>query len=94
MIYVWHKQVAWPEARSEADNRYFDYVVKRYQAYSNIIWDISKEATGYDHNDKSYILDRIERLRALDSYDRLVTVHDYGYCNQYPDTVDFISVQN
>ncbi len=94
MIYVWNKQVAWPDALSDADNLYFDYVVKRYQAYSNLIWDISKEATGYGHNDKSYIVNRIDRLRALDAYDRLVTVHDYGYCHQYPETVDFISVQN
>lgn len=94
MIYVWNKQVTWPEAESAADNRYFDYVVKRYQAYPNLIWDISKEATGYDHNDRQYIVDRITRLRALDGHDRLVTVHDYGYCNQYPETVDFISIQN
>ncbi|MBK1877634.1 DUF5060 domain-containing protein [Pelagicoccus mobilis] len=94
MIYVWNKQVSWPEAESDADNRYFDYVVKRYQAFPNLIWDISKEATGYGHNDRQYIVDRITRLRALDGHDRLVTVHDYGYCNQYPDTVDFISIQN
>lgn len=94
MIYVWNKQVTWPEAESAADNRYFDYVVKRYQAYPNLIWDISKEATGYGHNDRQYIVDRITRLRALDGHDRLVTVHDYGYCNQYPETVDFISIQN
>ena len=94
MIYVWNKQVAWPAAESAADNRYFDYVVKRYQAYPNLIWDISKEATGYGHNDRQYIVDRIARLRALDGHDRLVTVHDYGYCHQYPETVDFISIQN
>lgn len=66
MIYVWIKRVNWPEARSAADNRYFDYVVKRYQAYPNLIWDISKEALGYGHNDVTYISDRIERLRKLD----------------------------
>ncbi len=93
MIYVWNKKVNWPEARSTDDNRYFDYVVKRYQAFPNIIWDISKEALGYGHNDVSYITDRIERLRALDAYQRLVTVHDFGYCSKHPETVDFISVQ-
>jgi len=51
MIYVWNKQVNWPAANSAADNRYFDYVVKRYQAYPNLIWDISKEALGYGHTD-------------------------------------------
>ena len=94
MIYVWNKLVSWPEANSDADNRYFDYVVKRYQAFPNLIWDISKEATGYGHNDRAYITQRIERLRALDGHDRLVTVHDYGYCHRFPETVDFISVQN
>lgn len=93
MIYVWNKKVNWPETRSEADNRYFDYVVKRYQAYPNLIWDISKEATGYGHNDMSYVTDRIDRLRRLDAFGRLVTVHDYGYCARHPEKVDFISIQ-
>lgn len=93
MIYVWNKQVAWPEANSEADNRYFDYVVRRYQAYPNLVWDISKEALGYGHTDVHYITDRIERLRQHDAYERLVTVHDYGYCRKFPAHVDFVSVQ-
>lgn len=93
MIYVWNKRVNWPDAESEADNRYFDYVVRRYQAYPNLIWDISKEALGYGHNDVNYITGRIKRLRKLDAYNRLVTVHDYGYCRRFPKQVDFISVQ-
>lgn len=93
MIYVWNKQVAWPEADSPADNRYFDYVVKRYQAYPNLVWDISKEALDYGHDDIDYITRRIERLRKLDAHDRLVTVHDYRYCKAFPDQVDFISIQ-
>lgn len=93
MIYVWNKQVNWPEAESAADNRYFDYVVKRYQAYPNLVWDISKEALDYGHDDIDYITRRIERLRKLDAHDRLVTVHDYLYCKSFPDQVDFISIQ-
>lgn len=93
MIYVWNKLVNWPDANSAADNRYFDYVVKRYQAFPNMVWDISKEALGYGHNNVNYITDRIDRLRRLDAYKRLVTVHDYGYCRRFPKTVDFISVQ-
>ncbi len=93
MIYVWNKKVNWPEPRSEADNMYFDYVVKRYQAYPNLIWDISKEALAYGRDDMSYITDRIERLRRLDGYKRLVSVHDYTYCNAFPGEVDFISIQ-
>lgn len=93
MIYVWNKRVNWPKAGSAADNRYFDYVVKRYQAYPNLIWDISKEALGYGHNDVNYITGRIKRLRELDAYDRLITVHDYGYCRRFTRMVDFVSVQ-
>ena len=93
MVYVWNKKVNWPEPESAADNRYFDYVVKRYQAFPNLIWDISKEALGYGRDDMDYITRRIERLRRLDGHGRLVTVHDYDYCSAYPDKVDFISIQ-
>jgi len=93
MIYVWNKRVNWPEAESEADNRYFDYVVRRYQAYPNIVWDISKEALGYGRNDMGYITRRIERLRRIDAQQRLVSVHDYGYCKKFPHKIDFMSVQ-
>lgn len=93
MVYVWNKRVSWPAAQSDNDNRYFDYVVRRYQAYPNLVWDISKEALGYGHNDVTYIHDRIERLRRLDAFDRLVTVHDYGYCKRFTENVDFVSVQ-
>lgn len=93
MIYVWNKKVNWPEPRSEADNRYFDYVVKRYQAYPNLVWDISKEALGYGRDDMTYITDRIDRLRRLDAHARLLSVHDYDYCSAYPEKVDFISIQ-
>ena len=93
MIYVWNKKVNWPEPDSVEDNRYFDYVVKRYQAYPNLIWDISKEALAYGRDDMGYITRRIERLRKLDGHGRLLTVHDYNYCNQFPDKVDFISIQ-
>ena len=93
MIYVWNKRVNWPKADSQEDDRYFDYVVRRYQAYPNLIWDISKEATGYGHNDANYITGRIDRLRKADSHNRLVTVHDYGYCRRFSNKVDFMSVQ-
>lgn len=93
MFYVWNKLVNWPKAGSQEDNRYFDYVAKRYQAFPNIVWDISKEALGYGHTDVHYITDRINRLRKLDSYKRLITVHDYSYCRRFTENVDFISVQ-
>ena len=94
MIYVWNKLVAWPDMESEADNMYYDYVVKRYQAFPNIIWDVSKEALHYTRATKEYISERIERTRKLDAYNRLVSVHDYGFCRNHKDEVDFISMQN
>ena len=93
MIYVWNKKVNWPEAESEADDRYFDYVAKRYQAYPHLIWDISKEALAYGRDDLGYITRRIDRLREVDAHDRMVTVHDYDYCSAFPEKVDFISIQ-
>ena len=77
MIYVWNKKVNWPKPESEADNLYFDYVVKRYQAYPNLIWDISKEALAYGRDDMNYITRRIDRLRKMDGHGRLLSVHDY-----------------
>ena len=94
MIYVWNKKVNWPKSNSIADNLYFDYVVRRYQAFPNLIWDISKEALGYGHNDMNYITQRIERLRKLDGHKRLLSVHDYAYCDAFPEKVDFISIQD
>lgn len=93
MIYVWNKAVNWPKADSPDDNRYFDYVVNRFQAFPNIVWDVSKEALGYGHNDVGYINRRIELLRKDDAHQRLITVHDYQYCSKFPQNVDFISVQ-
>ncbi len=93
MIYVWNKQVNWPDPESEADNRYFDYVVARYQAFPNLIWDISKEALDYGRDDMGYISRRIDRLRRLDGHNRLLTVHDFRYCSAFPGKVDIISIQ-
>ncbi len=94
MIYVWNKAVNWPDPESPADNRFFDHVINRYQAFPNIIWDVSKEALSYGKDDMGYITERIGRIRNLDHYKRLLTVHDYKYCKQHPDKVDIISVQD
>lgn len=94
MIYVWNKLVAWPDMETKADNLYYDYVVKRYQAFPNIIWDVSKEALHYTRATKEYISERIARTRKLDAYNRLVSVHDYGFCRNHKEEVDFISMQN
>ncbi|WP_198673705.1 apiosidase-like domain-containing protein [Algibacillus agarilyticus] len=94
MIYVWNKMVNWPALGSAEDNRYFDYIIKRYQAFPNIIWDVSKEALHYENTTKGYISERISRIRQQDAFKRLVTVHDFGFCANHPDEVDFISTQD
>jgi hypothetical protein len=94
MIYVWNKKVNWPSMYSKADNQYFDYVIKRYQAFPNMIWDISKEALDYGRCDIPYINERISRIRQKDAFKRLITVHDYEYCSREPDKIDIISIQN
>ena len=94
MIYVWNKAVNWPEIASDEDNRYFDYIIKRYQAFTNVVWDISKEALFYGVVGDEYIKERIGRVKKLDSYGRLVTVHDFGFCNRNKELVDFISCQD
>ncbi len=94
MIYVWNKMVNWPDMNTAADNRYFDYVLKRYQAYPNLVWDVSKEALFYGRATEEYISERIQRIRKMDSYHRLVSVHDYGFCKKHPEEVDFLSSQD
>ena len=94
MIYVWNKAVNWPKILGDDDVRYFEYVIKRYQAFTNIVWDISKEALLYGTVEDKHILQKLEDVRRLDNYKRLVTVHDMGFCSRHSDKVDFISNQN
>lgn len=99
MVYVWNKLVNWPEPGSHADDMYYDYVIKRYQAFPNIIWDVSKEATSkialekFD-NIAEHIRERCIRTREIDAFDRLVSVHAYGFCVKNKDVVDFMSTQD
>ncbi|MBI4874992.1 MAG: DUF4038 domain-containing protein [Acidobacteria bacterium] len=74
MIKVYNKMVNWPEKWSKDEERYFRYVVARYQGFSNVVWDFSKEA----HNEKDLLLQRhlMEFVRANDAYRRLITTHD------------------
>jgi Domain of unknown function (DUF5060)/Protein of unknown function (DUF4038) len=71
---VYTKMVNWPTNGSAADDRYFKYIVARYQAYSNVIWDFSKEA--YYEKDQAYIASRLNLIKAADGYQRLRTLHD------------------
>lgn len=73
MIHVYNKQVNWPELGSSDDDRYWRYVIARYQAFCNIIWDTSKESY---YQPPEYIWYRLGTIRHLDGYRRLITVHD------------------
>ncbi|MCL5744606.1 MAG: DUF5060 domain-containing protein, partial [Acidobacteria bacterium] len=74
MLKVYNKQVNWPPPYSRDEERYFRYVVARYQAYSNVVWDFSKEA----HNERDLALQGrlIGLVHCADAYRRLLTAHD------------------
>ncbi len=74
MIKVYNKMVTWPAPGSRDEERYFRYVTARYQAFSNVTWDFSKEA--YNEPDKPLQSRLIDLIRATDGYHRLMTAHD------------------
>ncbi len=91
---VYNKGVTWPQNNSADDDMYYKWIIARYAAYPNIIWDLAKEA----NNEKSvsYKVNRLKMIRATDPYHRLLTVHtdintyDAGI---YNNLVDFRSDQ-
>jgi hypothetical protein len=74
MLKVYNKQVNWPKPYSRDEERYFRYVTARYQAYSNVVWDFSKEA--HNERDQGLQVRLIELVRSVDAYHRLLTAHD------------------
>ncbi len=92
MVTVWNKFVNWPEQRSADDDRFWKYVMARYQAYSNVVWDVSKEA---QNRPDEYWDDRFEFIRKYDAHRRLLTIHSLWH--RHEDTkrkyCDFISDQ-
>jgi hypothetical protein len=74
MIKVYNKQVHWPAAGGFDDDQYFRWLVARYAAYPNVVWDFSKEA--HNEKDLDYKRGRLRLLRGHDPYRRLLTVHD------------------
>ncbi len=71
---VFNKEVNWPKKGSVEERVFFDYIVKRYQGFSNIIWDFAKEA--YYEEDFDYLESFYKNIDSLDSYHRLKTLHD------------------
>ncbi|NQT85091.1 DUF5060 domain-containing protein [bacterium] len=93
MLRVYNKMVNWPKNGSPEDDLYYKYIVARYQAFSNVTWDFSKEA--HNEKDAQYKLAVIKATKKLDAYDRLVTVHDdnRNYDNGNYNICDFRSDQ-
>ena len=94
MIKVYNKMVNWPLPASPDDDRYFRWLIARYAAFPNVVWDFSKEA----NNEPSirYKRGRLRFLRKHDPYRRLLTVHDDSRtydAGHYGDLLDFRSDQ-
>ncbi|MBD3181058.1 DUF4038 domain-containing protein [Candidatus Poribacteria bacterium] len=100
MIQVQNKHVKWPERLSVEDDIYWKYVVARYQAFRNIVWDVGKESYNLFRSTESheYTISRIDLIRKIDAYKHLVTVHDpeagsQGRYSEIDEIVDFCSDQ-
>jgi hypothetical protein len=93
-IKVYNKMVNWPAPRSWEDDLFFTYVVARYGAFSNVVWDFSKES--YNERDKAYCANRLAFVRAQDPYGRLMTAHDdwtLHFDQRYAGLLDFVTDQ-
>lgn len=95
LIKVYNKSVNWPTKASADDDLYFGWLVARYAAYPNIVWDFSKEAQ--NESDVAYKQGRLGFIKARDPYQRLRTVHDddASYASgAYNGLADYHSDQN
>jgi hypothetical protein len=100
MIQVQNKAVKWPARFSADDDAYWRYVLARYQAYGNIIWDVSKESFNLARAApaQGYVFNRIEMIRRHDAYGHIVTAHDpeihsQGRNSPVDDVCDLVSDQ-
>ena len=94
MIKVYNKVVNWPEKGSGEDDLYFRWLIARYAAYPNVVWDFSKEA--WREPDVEYKISRFRLIRKYDPYRRLVTSHDDDAAydaGAYNEILDFRSDQ-
>ena len=95
LIKVNNKQVKWPTRRSAEEKLFFRWLIARYAAYPNLIWDFCKEAHG--EKDLAYKQEWLKYIRATDPYHHLVTVHDDDTANDngaYDDLTDFRADQH
>ncbi len=90
MLKVYNKKVKWPAKWSPEEERFFRYVVARYQAFGNVVWDFAKES----YNEKDNVLQShlLDIIRCSDAYKHLTTAHDDDIYDWDPDlsrNVDF-----
>jgi len=91
---VHNKLVHWPKPLSAEDDLFYRWIIARYAAYPNIIWNLSKEAQ-YEKSIRNKV-ERLKYIRETDPYNRLLTVHDDRATydrGDYDDIVDFRSAQ-
>ncbi len=79
LIKVYNKSVNWPSNGSNEEKLFFRWLMARYAAYPNVIWDFAKEA--HNEKDLSYKQQWLKYIRATDPYGHLVTVHDDDIAN-------------
>jgi hypothetical protein len=89
MFKVYNKMADWPRPYSEDDDRYFKFIVNRYAAYPNVVWDYAKES--YYQKDIDYKKNRLQLIKETDPYNRLVTLHDDDkiFESHYDELIDF-----
>jgi hypothetical protein len=94
LIKVYNKAVNWPRHGSDEEKLFFRWLVARYAAYPNVIWDFSKEAN--NEKDLAYKQGWLKWLRDNDPYHHLITVHDDAKVNDsgaYDELTDFRASQ-
>lgn len=90
LVKVYNKAVNWPAHGSAEEKLFFDWLIARYGAFPNLIWDFSKEA--HNEKDLAYKQNWLKYIRANDPYRHLTTVHDDDKANDsgaYDDCTDF-----
>ncbi len=95
LIKVYNKAVTWPEKGSPEEEMFLRWLIARYSAYPNVIWDFSKEA--HLEKDLAYKQDVLKFIRDNDPYGHLVTVHDDDAANDsgaYDKLTDFRTDQH
>lgn len=82
MVMAENKFVNWPAEGSPADDLYWTTIINRYQGYTNVVWDVSKEAQRLN---ASYWATRFALIEAKDTHHRLRTVHTGEQDTQFVD---------